>query len=140
LIPFINILRNPSVSRAMHQTVSVSLCTLCCVCPDITISESDTVLKNCCMSLRSLKDSDEKDLAFRGLCQVVVRHPDFCQNNFMYFCDAVASWNTVKPDLKDIIKNILNSFKEQCGEMNWIQFYGQFPELLKLQLYNLYGV
>ncbi|EFA09860.2 Transportin-1-like Protein [Tribolium castaneum] len=140
LAAFINISRNPTVSRAMHQTVSVSLCTLCCVCPDIALTDADTVLKNCCLSLRSLKDSDEKDLAFRGLCQVVVRHPDFCQNNFMYFCDAVASWNSVKPDLKEMIKNILVSFKEQCGEMNWMQFYGQFPELLKLQLFNLYGV
>lgn len=137
---FTAILKNPMISRTIHQTVSVSLCTICCACPDITLNDSETVLKTCCLSLRGLKDSDEKDLAFRGLCHMIVRHPDFCQNHFVYFCDAVASWNCLNPGLKEIVRNILVSFKEQCGDGIWTQFYSQFPDLLKVQIFNLYGV
>lgn len=140
LVPFMNILRNPNLNRPMFQTVAMSFCIICFICPDITISEVELILKNCCMLIRNVKDSDEKDLAFRGLCKIVVRHPNFCKENFMYFCDAVASWNDIKLDLKQTIKTILITFKEQCGENNWNIFYQQCPEMLKLRLINLYGV
>lgn len=137
---FVHILREPNASRTMHQTVAVSLCTIFFVCPDINIPNPPVVLKNCCILIRNVKDTDTKDLAFRGLCDVINRYPDFSKTFFIYFCDAAASWFNIRSDLKDIIRNVLMSVKHQCREDNWIPFYSQFPEPLKARLHDLYGV
>ncbi|XP_060529524.1 transportin-2-like [Cylas formicarius] len=137
---FVQILRNPAVARTMHQTVAISLCIIFFVCPDIDVPELDAIVKNCCMLIRNVRDSDEKDWAFRGLCQIIFRHPEFNKNYFIFFCDASASWFNIRPDLKDTIRNVLISFKQQCGEENWLQFYSQFPEALKSRLFDIYGV
>ncbi|KAF7276137.1 hypothetical protein GWI33_010894 [Rhynchophorus ferrugineus] len=135
---FVHILRDPAVARTMHQSVAISLCSIFFVAPDVSVPDLDLVLKNCCMLIRNVRDSDEKDLAFRGLCQVVVRRPEFTKNYFIYFCDAAASWFNIRPDLKDTIKSVLFSFKMQCGEENWAQFHGTFPDPLKARLRDLY--
>lgn len=137
---FVHILRDPAVARTMHQTVAVSLCTVFFVCPDVNVPDLDIVLKNCCMLIRNVRDSDEKDLAFRGLCEIIIRYPDFNKNYFIFFCDAAASWFNIRADLKDAIRNVLMSFKQQCREESWAQFYSQFPDPLKARLHDLYGV
>ncbi|XP_045474726.1 transportin-1-like [Harmonia axyridis] len=139
-VPFVNILRSSNLNRPMFRTVALSFCIICYVSNDINVPDLDFILKNCCMLIRNVKDSEEKDLAFRGLCKAVVSHPSFFKENFMYFCDAVASWNSMRLDLKENIKSILASFKEQCGDENWTVFYQQCPEPLKMRLISLYGI
>ncbi|XP_049823966.1 transportin-2-like [Aethina tumida] len=140
LAAFIFILKSPAIHRTMHKTVAISLCTVFYVCPDVNIPDIDEVIKNCCMLIRNVRDSDEKDLAFRGLCQVVARHQEFRKNNFIFFCDAVASWNNIRMDLSQMIQDLLKNVRQQYGEEKWNQFYTQFPEPLKAKLQSLYGV
>lgn len=137
---FVHILRSPAVARTMHKTVAISLCIVFFVCPEVTVPDMDLIVKNSCMLIRNVRDSDEKDLAFRGLCEIIMRHPEFNKNYFIFFCDAAASWINIRVDLKQIITNILIGFKQQCGDENWRQFYCQFPETLKVKLQDLYGV
>lgn len=137
---FVHILSSPAAARTMHKTVAISLCIVFFVCPDVTVPDIDVIVKNCCMLIRNVRDSDEKDLAFRGLCEIISRHPECHKNYFIFFCDAAASWINVRVDLKQIIRNILVGFKQQCGDENWPQFYSQFPEALKIKLQDLYGV
>ncbi|CAG0908347.1 unnamed protein product [Cyprideis torosa] len=60
--------------------------------------------------------------------------------DFIYFCDAIASWMNPQPDLKDMFCRILNGFKTQMGEERWSQFIGQFPPPLRERLVTLYGI
>lgn len=53
-----------------------------------------------CLSLRNIRDNEEKDSAFRGICNVITLNPQGVINEFLFFCDAVASWNNPKDDLK----------------------------------------
>ncbi|XP_050304980.1 transportin-2-like [Anthonomus grandis grandis] len=137
---FVHILRDPAMARTMHQTVAVALCTVFFVCPEVNIPDLDVVIKNCCLLIRNVRDSDEKDLAFRGLCEIVVRHPEFNKHYFIFFCDAAASWFNIRTDLKENIRNVLMNFKQQYREESWPQFYSEFPDALKARLYDLYGV
>ena len=34
-------------------------------------------------------------------------------NDFIFFCDAIASWQNPRPDLKDMFHKILHGFKGQ---------------------------
>ena len=45
-----------------------------------------------CTSLRNIRDNDEKDSAFRGMCHMISVNPGGVVEHFIYFCDAVASW------------------------------------------------
>ncbi|KAJ8966450.1 hypothetical protein NQ317_003196 [Molorchus minor] len=82
---FVHILRAPTMARTMHKTVAISLCIIFFVCPEVTVPEMDNIVKNCCMLVRNVRDSDEKDLAFRGLCSIILRHPEFNKTYFIFF-------------------------------------------------------
>lgn len=54
-----------------------------------------------CLFLRNIRDNDEKDSAFRGICNLITLNPSGVLNDFLFFCDAVASWSSPKEDLKE---------------------------------------
>lgn len=61
-------------------------------------------------------------------------------NDFLYFCDAVASWSSPKQDLKQMFNEILNGFRNQVGAEAWARFAEQFPPIVKERLNTNYGV
>ncbi|CAG2164703.1 unnamed protein product [Oppiella nova] len=93
-----------------------------------------------CSSLRNIRDNEEKDSAFRGICGMISVNPSGVVNEFIFFCDAIASWNSPKADLKQMFHEILHGFKNQVGEENWRRFSEQFPAVLKERLAVNYGV
>lgn len=134
------IMENPIGTKAMHQTVAISVCTLGLVFPEVLAPVLNYVLIPCCIAMRNVSDCEEKEIAFRGLCMMIAYNPNPLTNDFIYFCDAVASFNEVKPDLRDTIRNILTSFKARVGEESWNIYYTQFPPLLKMRLGKLYDI
>lgn len=61
---------------------------------------------NRCTSLRSIRDNEEKDSAFRGMCQMITVNPAGVVPDFIFFCDAVASWTAPKDDLKEMFQKV----------------------------------
>jgi len=59
-----------------------------------------------CSSLRNIRDNEEKDSAFRGMCHMIQANPSGILTDFIFFCDAVASWSNPKPDLKDMFAKV----------------------------------
>ena len=47
---------------------------------------------------------------------MISRNPSGIIQDFIYFCDAVASWVSPKEDLKLMFKQILDGFKTQLGK------------------------
>lgn len=60
-----------------------------------------------CMSLRNIRDNEEKDSAFRGMCQMITVNPAGVVPEFVYFCDAVASWAHLKDDLREMFSKVI---------------------------------
>jgi transportin-1 len=77
--------------------------------------------------------------------------------DFIFFCDAVASWVSPKEDLKEMFYKvcpillqsaftllfffqILQSFKDRVGDENWKRFSEQFPVPLRERLQVVYGL
>lgn len=56
--------------------------------------------------MRNIRDNEEKDSAFRGMCQMIQVHPAGVVPDFIFFCDAVASWITPKDDLKEVFSKV----------------------------------
>lgn len=59
-----------------------------------------------CTSLRNIRDNEEKDSAFRGVCHMISVNPGGVVQDFIFFCDAVASWVHPKPDLKEMFYKV----------------------------------
>lgn len=59
-----------------------------------------------CSSLRNIRDNEEKDSAFRGMCQMITVNPAGVVPDFIFFCDAAASWSNPKSDLHEMLKNV----------------------------------
>lgn len=60
--------------------------------------------------MRNIRDNDEKDSAFRGMCQMISLNPGGVVQDFIFFCDAIASWINPKDDLKDMFYKVLIYF------------------------------
>merc|ERR1711978_669630 len=107
------------------------------VCPQEVAPSLNNFVRPWCTSLRNIRDNDEKDSAFRGMCQMISVNPSGVVPDFIFFCDAVASWLNpqveiklnsnflvkysyihcfFQPDLKDMFYKILHGFKNQVGE------------------------
>ena len=74
------------------------------------------------------------------MCQMISVNPAGVVPDFIFFCDAVASWQAPQDDLKEMFYKILHGFKSQVGEEAWQKFAAQFPQPLKERLAANYGV
>lgn len=59
-----------------------------------------------CKSLRNIRDNEEKDSAFRGVCAMITINPAGVVQDFIFFCDAIASWVNPKQDLKETFHKV----------------------------------
>lgn len=76
-----------------------------------------------CMILRNIRDNDEKESAFRGICALIHRNPtgivsvchsaliilNLTNKNFIFFCDAINSWQQPPPALSAMFSEVLKS-------------------------------
>ena len=58
--------------------------------------------------MRNIRDNEEKDSAFRGVCAMITINPAGVVQDFIFFCDAVASWVNPKQDLKETFHKVCN--------------------------------
>lgn len=140
MVGLMGVLRHSDGSKSMHQTAAITLCSLGYICPNVISGELRNMMRPCCQAMRNVRDCVEKEMGFRGLCVLICHDPDVLLDNFGYFCDAVASWEEVRPDLKENVKNIVISFKQRYGAETFDLRYNHFPEVLKIRLGYLYGI
>lgn len=121
-------------------TLAITIGRLGYVCPQEVAPMLQQFIRPWCTSLRNIRDNEEKDSAFRGICTMITVNPGGVVQDFIFFCDAVASWMNPKDDLREMFCKILHGFKNQVGDENWRRFSDQFPLPLKERLAALYGV
>uniref|UniRef100_A0A1B0BAA9 Importin N-terminal domain-containing protein n=1 Tax=Glossina palpalis gambiensis TaxID=67801 RepID=A0A1B0BAA9_9MUSC len=110
------------------------------VCPVEVAPFLPEFVRQWCTSLRHIRDNDEKDSAFRGMCHMITVNPAGVVPDFIFFCDAIASWVNPPQDLHQMIQKILHGFKNQVGEENWRRFVDQFPSTLSDRLVAMYNI
>ncbi|KAJ3600654.1 hypothetical protein NHX12_031632 [Muraenolepis orangiensis] len=136
----VEIINRPNTPKTLLENTAITIGRLGYVCPQEVAPQLQQFIRPWCTSLRNIRDNEEKDSAFRGICIMIGVNPGGVVQDFIFFCDAVASWVSPKDDLREMFYKILHGFKEQVGEENWQQFSEQFPPLLKERLSACYGV
>ncbi|XP_071330001.1 transportin-2-like isoform X1 [Trachinotus anak] len=136
----VEIINRPNTPKTLLENTAITIGRLGYVCPQEVAPQLQHFIRPWCTSLRNIRDNEEKDSAFRGICVMIGVNPAGVVQDFIFFCDAVASWVSPKDDLREMFYKILHGFKDQVGEENWQQFSEQFPPLLKERLSACYGV
>ncbi|XP_045459625.1 transportin-1 isoform X2 [Melitaea cinxia] len=136
----VEIINRPNTPKTLLENTAITIGRLGYVCPHDVAPVLHQFVRQWCTSLRNIRDNDEKDSAFRGICQMIQVNPGGVVPDFMFFCDAVASWSHPKDDLKEMFTKILHGFKAQVGDDNWRRFADQFPVQLSARLAAMCGI
>ncbi|CAH1772300.1 unnamed protein product, partial [Owenia fusiformis] len=115
----IEIINRPNTPKTLLENTAITIGRLGLVCPQEVAPLLQQFIRQWCTSLRNIRDNDEKDSAFRGICLMIGVNPGGIVQDFIFFCDAVASWVNPKPDLKEMFYKILHGFKNQAGHALW---------------------
>ncbi|XP_076355745.1 transportin-1-like isoform X1 [Tachypleus tridentatus] len=134
------IINKPNTPKTLLENTAITIGRLGYVCPEEVAPMLQQFIRPWCASLRNIRDNEEKDSAFRGICSMIGVNPGGVVQDFIFFCDAVASWVSPKADLKQMFYEIFHGFKNQVGEANWTRFSEQLPAPLKERLLANYGV
>ncbi|XP_020891809.1 transportin-1 [Exaiptasia diaphana] len=140
LSQLIEIINRPHTPKTLLENTAITIGRLGLVCPQEVAPLLPQFIQKWCTSLRNIRDNEEKDSAFRGVCSMISANPGGVVQDLIFFCDAVASWVNPSPDLKEMFLKILHGFKNQVGEENWKRFSDQFPAALRERLTVNYGV
>ncbi|KAH8235179.1 hypothetical protein KR032_009840 [Drosophila birchii] len=134
------IINKPNTPKTLLENTAITIGRLGYVCPVEVAPYLPEFVRQWCTSLRHIRDNDEKDSAFRGMCQMITVNPAGVVPDFIFFCDAIASWVNPPQDLHQMIQKILHGFKTQVGEENWRRFVDQFPPTLAERLATMYNI
>jgi transportin-1 len=140
LSKLIIIINRPNTPKTLLENTSITIGRLGYVCPVEVAPYLQEFVRQWCTSLRHIRDNDEKDSAFRGMCNMITVNPVGVVPDFIFFCDAIASWANPPTDLHQMIQKILLGFKTQVGEENWRRFVDQFPANLSERLVTMYEI
>uniref|UniRef100_A0A6B2EC29 Transportin-1 n=1 Tax=Phlebotomus kandelakii TaxID=1109342 RepID=A0A6B2EC29_9DIPT len=140
LSQLIAIINRPNTTKTLLENTAITIGRLGLVCPLDVAPLLQQFVRQWCTSLRNIRDNEEKDSAFRGMCQMITVNPVGVVPDFIFFCDAAASWVSPKSDLHEMLQKILSGFKTQVGEENWRRFVDQFPPQLAERLSTMYEI
>ncbi|XP_050403950.1 transportin-1 isoform X2 [Patella vulgata] len=140
ITPLIDIINRPNTPKTLLENTAITIGRIGLVCAQEVAPLLQQFIRQWCTSLRNIRDNEEKDSAFRGVCLMISANPGGVVQDFIFFCDAVASWVHPKQDLKEMFYKILHGFKNQVGDENWEKFSDQFPQPLRERLAVNYGV
>ncbi|VDM57941.1 unnamed protein product [Angiostrongylus costaricensis] len=136
----IRVMNQKDGQRTLLENTAITIGRLGIYCAEEVAPHLVTFIRPACFSLRNIRDNAEKESAFRGICYMINLNPSGVVNDFVFLCDAIASWSTPKPELKEMFSRILNGFRSQVGIENWTAFTAQFPPPLRERLAAQYDV
>ena len=99
-------INRPSTPKTLLENTAITIGRLGMVCPSDVAPYLPTFICMWCLTLRNIRDNEEKDSAFRGVCAMIGINPSGVVQHFMYLCDAICSWVTPKDDLKQTFHKV----------------------------------
>ncbi len=126
LAQLIENINRPSTPKTLLENTAITIGRLGLVCPNEVAPYLPQFVAMWCSTLRNIRDNDEKDSAFRGVCAMISVNPSGILQHFMFFCDAIASWTAPKEDLSAIFHKVSTMclYSQSCvcvTDLAWVQ-------------------
>ena len=111
LLTLIENINREHTPKRLLENIAITIGRLGYSCPSrpITIGRlgySCQFIRIWCISLPNIRDNEEKDSAFRGICAMIGINTQGVVQDFVFCCDAVASWSSPKDDLKQMFYKV----------------------------------
>lgn len=156
LIP---ILLHPKAPRSLHENAAVSIGRIGLMHPQLVAPHLGEFAQAWCQALYEIRDNEEKDSAFRGLCTLVQANPagiakvscwlrilspcmtvaDSWHQSLLWFCNSIVRWNHPSAELNNMFQTLLQGFKAH-DEQGWAAQVAMFPPAIQERLAQRYGV
>jgi len=136
LIP---ILLHPKAPRSLHENAAVSIGRIGLMHPTLVAPHLPEFAQAWCQALYEIRDNEEKDSAFRGLCTMVQVNPAGIAKSLLLFCNSIVRWNQPSPELNEMFQALLQGFK-QHDAAGWAAQVATFPREIQQRLAARYGV
>ncbi|KAL0571095.1 hypothetical protein V5O48_010862 [Marasmius crinis-equi] len=136
LIP---ILLHPKAPRSLHENAAVSIGRIGLMHPNLVAPHLPEFAQAWCQALYEIRDNEEKDSAFRGLCTMIQVNPAGIAKSLLWFCNSIVRWNSPSPELNNMFSTLLHGFK-QHDEAGWAAQVSAFPPVIQERLATRYGV
>ncbi|KAL1662658.1 armadillo-type protein [Schizophyllum commune] len=133
------ILLHPKAPRSLHENAAVSIGRIGLMHPSLVAPHLGEFAQAWCQALYEIRDNEEKDSAFRGLCTLVQANPAGISKCLLWFCNAIVRWNQPSAELNSMFQHLLQSFKAQ-DEAAWAAQVASFPPVIQERLSARYGV
>ncbi|KAK5914192.1 hypothetical protein CgunFtcFv8_008650 [Champsocephalus gunnari] len=99
----VEVINRPNTPKTLLENTAITIGRLGYVCPQEVAPQLQQFIRPWCTSLRNIRDNEEKDSAFRGICVMIGVNPAGVVQDFIFFRDAVASWVNPKDDLRHVL-------------------------------------
>ncbi|KAM0793118.1 hypothetical protein ACM66B_000597 [Microbotryomycetes sp. NB124-2] len=134
------VLLSNKAARSLTENSAVTIGRLAIVCPATVAPHLQVFVSAWCTALADIKDNEEKDSAFRGICAAIQINPNGISAAFGYFLNAVARWQRPSDELNEMFKTILTAFKNMSEGPAWQAQLAHLPEPIVARLRERYGV
>ncbi|KAI0827995.1 ARM repeat-containing protein [Trametes gibbosa] len=133
------ILLHPKAPRSLHENAAVSIGRIGLMHPGLVAPLLPEFAQAWCQALYEIRDNEEKDSAFRGLCTLVQTNPAGITKSLLWFCNAIVRWNQPSAELNNMFQQLLSGFK-QHDAVGWAAQVSTFPPVIQERLATRYGV
>ncbi|KAH9809912.1 armadillo-type protein [Melampsora americana] len=140
LTRLVPVLTSARVARSLTENSAVTIGRLALACPQLVAPHLDKFIRQWCQTLAEIKDNDEKDSAFRGMCLAIELNPNGLTESFGFWLNAVGRWSRPSADLNMKFKSLLHAFKSVIGEPVWTQTINSLSPQTGQRLQVLYQV
>ncbi|TFY79591.1 hypothetical protein EWM64_g4421 [Hericium alpestre] len=133
------ILLHPKAPRSLHENAAVSIGRIGLMHPNLVAPLLPEFAQAWCQALYEIRDNEEKDSAFRGLCTLVQTNPMGIAKSLLWFCNAIVRWNSPSAELNSMFQTLLSGFKA-ADAAGWQAQVATFPPAIQERLAQRYGV
>ena len=133
------VLMHPKCAKSLSENAAVTIGRLGLVATPLVAPQLPVFMEAWCQALWDIKDNDEKESAFLGLCMMIHANPNGATAGFAYFCNAVVRWTAPSERLNNEFRKILYGFRDMSGD-RWDAHKAQFPPVICQRLEERYGL
>lgn len=133
------ILMNNKAAMSVVENASVAVGILVGVCPLQILPHADSFFEAFCYSVSRVQHDEERDRAYRGLCEFIRHNNQLAVTYFPCVCDAAAFAKKISDETKSNLRNILSGVKMAAG-VGWNQYFSQLDPNVRKALTNIYGL
>ncbi|KAG5439546.1 hypothetical protein PCANB_002121 [Pneumocystis canis] len=113
----IKLLKEPNTLPNVLENCAITIGRLSLACPDSVAPNLRNFVKPWCAALMNIRDNEEKDSAFRGLCTIISRNPEAMTDILTDFMTAISKFQKPSPELNNMFSRILQGYKGMMN--NW---------------------